>query len=424
MRWALVASLAASLWLGAVRARADTTAPLRLTDVVEEARLRNPALQAARDRSQALAAVPAQVSAYDDPTLSWEGWNIPESLRIDQADNNIFRLTQRLPFPGKRTLAGHMAEREAKEADFEVDSLELDVITMVKRAYYDLWTAHQNIAVYTRDKELMQSFFQIAQQRYASGEGSQSEVLRAQVELTHKVSMITTERFAIDGASAELNALLSRDPDTPLGEPEAPASRHLAASPASLIELALRTRPELAAQTEVIARGEAGVELAHRNYLPDFEVSFGRFINYGQNDGFGAMASITIPLAHLSKYDAGVAEASARVASARADLRRLQDGVRRDVEQAFLRVRTALVQHDLLVTTHIPQTEQALRITAAAYQAGQTDLLALVDTLRAIESVHLEHVKAAADLEKAFADLERAVGTTLERSSAAEDTAQ
>src|SRR6185369_15844556 len=123
----------------------------------------------------------------------------------------------------------------------------------------------------------------------------------------------------------------------------------------------LRQRPELGARDAGIARQESSVELAHLQYRPDFEVSIGRFVNYGANDGFGAMASVTLPFAYGSKYEAGVQEASAGLAAARSDLRRAQDRVRREVAQAVLRLRTAALQHDLALTTHIPQTEQALK---------------------------------------------------------------
>jgi outer membrane protein TolC len=53
-----------------------------------------------------------------------------------------------------------------------------------------------------------------------------------------------------------------------------------------------------------------------------------------------------------------------------------------------------------------------------AYQTGKLDFLSLIDSVRAIESVHLEHVEAEASFEKAFADLERAVGGPLERGAA------
>jgi outer membrane protein, heavy metal efflux system len=179
------------------------------------------------------------------------------------------------------------------------------------------------------------------------------------------------------------------------------------------MEAALAHRPELAAQAATINGQGRALDLARKAYLPDFEVSVGRFINAGRSDGFGTMASMTLPIANKAKYDAGVSEANARLNTAVADEHRLADGVRRDVEQAWLRVRTAKLRHDLLVTTHLPQAEQAIQVTEASYASGRVDLLALLDMLRTLEAVHLEHVDAAAEFATAWADLERAVGEPL-----------
>jgi outer membrane protein TolC len=225
------------------------------------------------------------------------------------------------------------------------------------------------------------------------------------------VNRANTERLAIDAATAELNALLSRSPDEPLGRPEEPVFADVAAPLDGLVELAVAHRPELAAQAAAIAREQDGVRLAEKGYLPDFEVSVGRFVNYGAPNGFGAMASMTIPLAYKSKIDAGVSAATARLETVEAERRRVLDAIRRDVQQALVRVRTARLQRDIFTTTHIPQTEQALRVTEGAYQTGEVDFLALIDTVRGIESVHLEHIDAETELAKAWADLERALGT-------------
>src|SRR5262249_34706150 len=162
-----------------------------------------------------------------------------------------------------------------------------------------------------------------------------------------------------------------------------------------------------------IARQESAVELAELNRRPDFEFSFGRFINYGRSDGFGAMASVTVPFIYSGKYDAGTAEARARLAGAEADLRGWQDRVPREVAQAYTRVRTAALAHGLARGTHLPQAEQALRVTETAYQAGTADFLSLLDTVRNIEAIHIQHVEAEAELAIATADLERAVGGAL-----------
>jgi outer membrane protein TolC len=390
-------------------------APLRLDDVIAEAQAANPSIRAARERARAAAAMPARVSAWDDPTVSWESWNFPDSFRLDHADNNIIRLSQKIPFPGKRGLAGAVAERAADVARGETDAVTLDVVTAVKTAYWDLWHAHQVLHVYARDRGLMDRFARIAEQRYGVGAVSQADALRAQVELTRLANRTSSQALTIQSETAALNALLSREPDAPLGVPEDPAVPRLDRSVDALVELALARRPELAAQGAAIARDETGVRLAHRERLPDFEVAGSRFVNYGSRDGFGAFVSVTVPLAQRGRYDAAVSEAEARLAAARADRRRLEDTVRRDVTQAFLRARAALDRRTLHVTTHIPQTEQALRVTEGGYQAGSVDFGTLTETARSLEEVHLEHLEAAADFEKAWAELERAVGTPLER---------
>jgi cobalt-zinc-cadmium efflux system outer membrane protein len=389
--------------------------PLRLDDVVAAAEAANPTIVAARARARAAAAMPARVSAWDDPTVSWESWNFPDSFRLDHADNNIIRLSQKIPFPGKRGLAGAVAEREADVARGETEAVTLDVTTAAKTAYWDLWHAHQVLHVYTRDRGLMERFARIAEQRYGIGEVSQADALRAQVELSRLANRTSSQALAIQSQAAALNALLSREPGSPLGIPEDPPAPQLDKTPDALIALALARRPELAARGAAIARDETGVRLAERDRLPDFEVAGSRFVNYGSRDGFGAFVSVTIPLAQKGRYDAAVSEAEARLAAARADRRRLEDTIRRDVMQSFLRARSALERRELHVTTHIPQTEQALRVTEGGYQTGGVDFGMLTETARALEDVHLEHLEAAADFEKAWAELERAVGTSLER---------
>jgi outer membrane protein TolC len=411
----LLCSSALVLVLARLAGGGERPAPLRLDDVVAEAQAANPAILAARERARAAAAVPARAAAWDDPTVSWESWNFPDSFRLDHADNNIIRLSQKIPFPGKRGLAGAVAEREADVARGETDAVALDVTTAVKTAYWDLWQAHQVLHVYTRDRSLLDRFARIAEQRYGVGEVSQSDALRAQVELTRLANLASTQALTIRSEAAALNALLSRAPDAPLGVPEDPPVPRLDRTPDALVELALARRPELAAQGAAIARDETGVRLARRDRLPDFEVAGSRFVNYGSRDGFGAFVSVTIPLAQKGRYDAAISEAEARLSAARADRRRLEDAIRRDVTRAFLRARAALERRTLHVTTHIPQTEQALRVTEAGYQAGSVDFGTLTETARALEEVHLEHLEAEADFEKAVAELERAVGTTIER---------
>jgi outer membrane protein TolC len=62
----------------------------------------------------------------------------------------------------------------------------------------------------------------------------------------------------------------------------------------------------------------------------------------------------------------------------------------------------------------LPQAEQSLQATIAAYQTQQTDFLSLLDGYRMLQTFKLEYYEALAKYEMSLAELERAVGKKLE----------
>ncbi len=388
---------------------------LKLEAVLSYAQEHNPSIQAARDRFVAAQERPARVSALDDPVFTYEGFNLPENFDLTRTDNNILKLSQKLPFPGKRRLRGEIAMHEAAITKEELRMVEVMTRAEVKKAYYDLWQVQQNLVVYSRDKELMAQFATIAEKKYAVGLSSQPDVLRAQVELTRLINRVTTETLKLEEVKARLNELLSRAPEDPLGVPQDVPKPEVRQTLTELAELALKTRPEIAARAVTIDRDSAALALAQKAYLPDFEVYVERFFNGGRKDGVGLIFSATIPLAYREKYAAGVAEARAQLSAGKADLRAAQNKALAEVKSALVRAQIAAELVTLFSQTHLPQAEQALASSRISYQTGKVDFLSLLDSLRVVEQVHLEHLAAAADFEKAYADLERAVGQELPR---------
>src|SRR5262245_50266223 len=390
-------------------------AALQLDAVLVYAQEHNPTIRAAQSRLVAAQERPTQVSALEDPMFTYEGFNIPENFDLTRTDNNILKLSQKLPFPGKRRLRGEIAQHEAAGAKEEVRMAEVTTRAEVKKAYYDLWQVHQDLLIYSRDKELMAQFATIAEKKYAVGQVSQPDVLRAQVELTRLINRVTTETLRMGEVRAMLNGLLSRPPEAPLGVPQDAPNPVVGQTLAELAELTLKNRPEIAAKAVAIHRDTAALALAQKAYFPDFEVYAERFFNGGRKDGFGLIFSVTIPLAYRQKYDAGVAEARAQLNAGKADLRAAQDTALAQVKGALARAQTAATLVNLFTQTHIPQAEQTLDSSRISYQTGKIDFLSLIDSLRVVEQVHLEHLAATADFEKAYADLERAVGQALPR---------
>ena len=389
--------------------------PLALADVVAHARVHNPDLAVARLRVDAARAVPPQAAAWDDPVVAAESWDTPRAIPFDDAENSILRLSQRIPFPGKLGLKGRMASRDVDIAGAEARLAELEVLEAVKATYWDLWLAERRIVVFERDLGLARELSAGAVARYAAGTASQPDALRAEVERAHVATRLATARIAREAAVARLNEILSRAPDAPLGSPEAPPPVHVPGPVDRLVTLARTHRPDLAVREAAIRRETDGVTLARRSYLPDFELSFSRFYNNDRRDGYGAMVAMTVPLPFKYRRDAALDEARARLAAEEAKQRRSEDRAAAAVAVAHAAARSAAVELELLGATHIPHAEQTFAVSRTAYSAGGLDFGALVESLRMIESTHLQHLEAAVSFEKAYAALETAVGTELPR---------
>src|SRR5262249_55901412 len=79
---------------------------LELPDLIREAIAKNPEIAATRKQREAATSRIAQVQTLDDPTVSVQLWNIPQSFNVTQTQNTIIGLSQSFPFPGKLSLKG------------------------------------------------------------------------------------------------------------------------------------------------------------------------------------------------------------------------------------------------------------------------------------------------------------------------------
>ena len=320
--------------------------PLRLDDVVAIALRDNPAIANAGHRADALHARPAQVSAYDDPTFSWEAWDIPESLRVDAAENNIFRLSQKMPFPGKRTLAGEVAAHEADAAQRgrARDARSTSQAAVTARLRRSLAGAPERARIVdARQARSSSALAHTAEQqvRGRRGRASRRAARAGRADPrdhrgSARRSWRSTRRApSSTRCSAARPTRRSASPRTPAMQPHRDVSLDDADRAARC-----GSAPSWPAQRAADRARARGVELAQLGWRPDFEVSVGRFINYGRNDGFGAMASVTAAVrataasttprtgearARLSGAEVGAARAArTRTPRGRAGLRRGQ----------------------------------------------------------------------------------------------------
>jgi cobalt-zinc-cadmium efflux system outer membrane protein len=392
---------------------------LMLRDLIHETLERNPELVAARKQWEASSQRIVQARSLDDPTLSVHLWNFPQTFNVTRADNSIFGLSQNFPFPGKLALKGEIASRSAERTEQVLHGKERELIARLKQAYYDLFLAHKAIQIHHEQVELLRQFAEIANAKFRTGKGSQADVLKAQVELSVLHQQLPVLEQRRETAAALLNTLLDRDPLSPLGVPQEPFLIPLDTTIDDLHRLALNVRPELKAAELTVRHSEQSHALAQRQYYPDFNVAFQRFQNFQVNDGFGAYVAMTIPFSFWTKpkYDAGVQEAAASVAAARAQQHQLENLTRFQVKDLLAKVRATEQVATLYHTTILPQAVQNLEAARVGYRTGKGGFLDLIDTQRALRGFQYEYYRALVEREHRLAELEQVIGSDLNGNS-------
>ncbi len=390
---------------------------LVLPDLIREALARNPELVAARKQWDAASQRITQARSLDDPTLSVQLWNVPQTFNVTQTQNSIFGLSQNLPFPGKLALKGDVASRSAEMTEQVLRAKERELVARLKQAYYDLFLTHKAIQIHHEQVELLGQFVEITTAKFRTGKGAQTDVLKAQIELSLLFQQLPILEQRRETAEAMLNTLLDRDSTSPLPIPQEPSQIPLDKTLDDLHRLALHERPELKAAELAVQRNEQSRALAQRQYYPDFNVAFQRFQNFQANDGFGAYVAMSIPFAFWTKpkYDAGVQEAAAALSAARAQQHTLENLTRFQVKDLLARLRATDQVTTLYRTTILPQAGQSLEAARVGYRAGKAGFLDLIETQRAWRGSQLEYFKALVDRQHRLAELEQVVGIDLDR---------
>ncbi len=387
--------------------------PLTLAAAIEEALAKNPELAALRQQTDVTRQRPAQERFLSAPMAEAQIWQWPlNSLNPANTNMYMFMVTQELPGRGKRQLRAAVADKDVALAESDVAVRARDITNQVKQAYAALFIARKAIDVHLASVDLLRQIADVSQAKYTTGRISQQDVLKPVVELSrlHNDLLMFDEQANL--AAARLNVLLDRVPETPIGPLVEPRERSLLPATADLQRMAIDRQPELVRARIEIARAEAELAVAKRDYKPDFSVQGGYMLIPRMTDAWMGRFGVSWPTAPWSrgKLDARVAEQSAAVETAKARERAMENAVRLAVHEAYARAKSAQDRAALLRTTILPQSRQTLEVSRVAYQTDRVDFQALIDNERVLLDSQLDYYRALSEFEQALADLERAVG--------------
>ena len=389
-----------------------------LKDLLAEALNNNPEIMAAQKRYEASRQRPTQASSLPDPMFSpgynstgrpWPGAGLGTSVTSSIG----VMVSQEFPFPGKRKLAGDMAVKESEAEWQEYEQTKLGVVSRIKQAYFRRAYAFAAADVLTRNLDLLQKLLKITEARYSVGKAAQQDIFKAQTQ----ISILETKRVQLErekrAREAEIDSLVNRAPGSPLGRP---ADLRVIDLPAGLQELYASARensPLLHRDEKMIQRAEVAVNMARKEYYPDFTLNGGYYNMGGMSPMYMFRADFKIPLYYFRKQRAAVTEQSQSLAQSRRTYEATNQDLHFRIQDDYLMAETASQLVKLYDKAVIPQASLALESSLSSYETGSVDFLNVFMNYTTVVEYQMNYYEELQNFYLALARLEEMTGRLL-----------
>ncbi len=403
-----------SFLLPAVLAAQDNA--LRLDDILKQALERNPKIKAAGLDAQAASFRIPQEKSLPDPMVNFDLKNMgfPRFTLGQEVMSGIgVSFSQPVPFPGKLRLKGEIAAKAYERQKEMRDSVVLGVLRDVKSAYFELYGLHRSIALLREQKTVLEKAAELTETKYAVGNGVQTDVLKARVEISRMDEMIAPMDEMIRSINSRINLLLDYPADRPLGIPLDQGIESLPLSLEEARKAAAENSPMAKEAALMIEEGDKMVSLARKELNPNFVFGGGWEFKGRLPSMYEIMVGFEIPLYRKAKQAKMLEESLARLESSKNTLTSTQNDLAFMVTEDFLKARASENLIKLYKEKIIPQASLTVESSLASYRVNRTDFLALLADINTYFSYRIAYYKELTGLWSSIARLEEYTAKTL-----------
>jgi outer membrane protein TolC len=393
-----------------------------LSDYLIYASLNNPGLEAAFNRWKAALERVPQVKALPDPQFNYRYFIEEVETRVGP-QRQSFTISQVFPWFGKLELRGDVVSQAANSVRERYEAAKLKLFFEVKDAYYEYYYLSKSLAITKENVNLIMHLESVAESRYKTAVGTHPDVIRAQVELGKLEDRYRTLLDFRGPIIARLNAALNRPVDLSIPWPKEIQLEEVYLADKEVLADLIEGSPELKALDFEIAKNKRNIELAKKDYYPDFNVGVG-FIDTDDStvgdprdngkDPVFVSVSINLPI-WREKYDAGVREARSRHFAAQQEWKEKVNSLSSQLKMVLYRFRDSERKIDLYRDALLPKAKESLKVTESNFRAGSGSFTDLIDAQRILLEFALSFERALADRSQSLAELEMLIGQEIPR---------
>ena len=381
----------------------------------------NPELKSSQARWQMFVNKAKQAGTLEDPMFMFKLQNMlarePLVFNKDPQSAKVIGISQQLPFWGKRALKQDVAQYEAESYKWAIEERKLELTRMVKETWYQIWAVDKGLEIVDKNLKILTDFVTITESKYSVGQGVQQDIYKAGLEKSKMLDMQITLRQQRKSLEANLNYLLYRPGNTPVGTIADFSLPQLPLSAEQLNEAALENRPQIKSLASLTNKGQASHRLAQKEFYPDFNLSFEyMFREESMNDPgynmFTVGVTFNLPF-QQERRRAMLAESASETNMATDELNALKNTISYTINDTLAQLDRRRNLVELYKGGIIPQAEQSLESAVISYRVNKVDFLSLLDGRMTLFNYERELYESQAEYMMKLAQLEAAVGAEL-----------
>lgn len=383
-----------------------------LVQVVDVALTQSPSVMIAKAQEDAATASVTTAKSYLNPQLEFGAGPShyrDRSLSKDTKGNWGVALSQTLEFSDVRRARREIAESGVKTAGFTSDLIRLELKVRVKNAFYNVLQKQEVLKLVEADQQLLQTIRDRVKLKTDIGESPKYELIKAETELLAAQRDYQAALVRVVESKALLRGLVGSgiSNDFELSG-QLPLSESLPRLDALRDQISQSPYLQQVRAAAEIAEAKLKLEESLRN--PGLTLKAGV---EQDPDLLQYRLGLAIPLPLWTNREGQIAEASANIRQAQAQLGDRELGLSRDLETAYQRYLIAQGQVNAFETGLLEQAQSVLKVAEAAYKFGERGILEYLDAQRTFRSVRKDYLAARYDYVAAMLEIERLIGAEL-----------
>ncbi len=311
-----------------------------------------------------------------------------------------------------------MSEIKANKKDIERDMLKIELVKQIKQNYFQLYNLEKLLAFNTEYLKIMKNIIKTLENSYASGMGSQSQILKMNNELQimelEQIEMNEMKKVSINNMRVLANTNLPDDFSTK----NIYEANITELDSNKLIKQMLANNPEFKMINNMLEETKLEKRIAENDRIPDITLRGG--IKYMAKEPmtfmtFGFGIDLSFMPWNRQRIEAVVEEKTLTELQVSSVQNSTFQYMRNELVSMIIMLNTIKKKTDYIREVLIPQTQQTFNSSLVSYSSSASEFMNLLDSYRKLREADQMLITEETKYLKQYAELEFVVGARLSK---------